>query len=56
MMDGEYGIKDVVLSMPSIVGAEGFIPKVPISLSEDEIKALHKSAETLKSVLEEALE
>ena len=51
MMDGEYGIKDVVLSMPSIVGAEGFI-----SLSEDEIKALHKSAETLKSVLEEALE
>ena len=56
MMDGEYGIKDVVLSMPSIVGAEGFISKVPISLSEDEIKALHKSAETLKSVLEEALE
>ena len=28
MMDGEYGIKDVVLSMPSIVGAEGFISKV----------------------------
>lgn len=56
MMDGEYGIKDVVLSMPSIVGAEGFISKVPISLSEDEINALHKSAETLKSVLEEALE
>ena len=56
MMDGEYGIKDVVLSMPSIVGAEGFISKVPISLSEDEIKALHKSAETLKSVLEEALD
>lgn len=56
MMDGEYGIKDVVLSMPSIVGAEGFISKVPISLSEDEIKALNKSAETLKSVLEEALE
>ena len=56
MMDGEYGIKDVVLSMPSIVGAEGFISKIPISLSEDEIKALHKSAETLKSVLEEALE
>ena len=56
MMDGEYGIKDVVLSMPSIVGAQGFISKVSISLSEDEIKALHKSAETLKSVLEEALE
>lgn len=56
MMDGEYGIKDVVLSMPSIVGAEGFISKVPISLSEDEIKALNKSAETLKSVMEEALE
>ena len=56
MMDGEYGIKDVVLSMPSIVGAEGFISKVPIALSEDEIKALYKSAEILKSVLEEALE
>lgn len=43
-------------SILPIVGAEGFISKVPISLSEDEIKALHKSAETLKSVLEEALE
>ncbi len=54
MMNGEYGISDVVLSMPSIVGAEGFVTKVPISLSEEEVEALQKSAATLKSVLEEA--
>lgn len=35
LMHGEFGIDDVVLSMPSIVGANGIETKVPISLSED---------------------
>lgn len=54
MMDGEYGISDVVLSMPSIVGAEGFITRVPIALSAEETMALQKSALTLKKVLNKA--
>lgn len=54
LMEGEYGIDDIVLSMPSIVGKEGIETRVPISLSEEEIEALQKSAKTLKNVLEGA--
>ena len=51
MMHGEYGIDGVALSMPAIVGADGLEDKVPISLSEDESRALKESAETLKNVV-----
>ncbi len=50
MMHGEYGIEDVVLSMPSIVGANGFETHVPISLNEEETRNLKKSADTLKEI------
>lgn len=53
MMNGEYGIEDVVLSMPCIVGANGCETKVPIALDKEEVTALHESAGTLKKVLEE---
>ena len=53
MMHGEFGIDDVVLSMPSIVGANGLETKVPISLSEDEEINLKKSADTLRSILDD---
>lgn len=53
MMHGEYGIEDVVLSMPCIVGANGCETKVPIALDQEEVTALHESAGTLKKVLEE---
>lgn len=51
MMHGEYGIEDIVLSMPAIVGANGLGEKVPIALDEEEIVLLLKSAATLKSVV-----
>ena len=51
MMHGEYGIDDVVLSMPAIVGKNGLETKVPIELDEEEQAALKKSADTLKEVL-----
>ena len=53
MLHGEYGISDVVLSLPAIVGKNGVETKVPISLSESECKHLMKSAETLKEVIAE---
>lgn len=53
LMHGEFGIDDVVLSMPSIVGANGIETKVPISLSEDEEINLKKSADTLRSILDD---
>ena len=48
MTHGEYGIEDVVLSMPAIVGKYGIETRVPIDLSEEEIEDLKRSAQTLK--------
>lgn len=50
-MHGEYGIDDVVLSMPCVVGRDGIETKVPIQLNEEEIRALHSSAEMLKEMM-----
>lgn len=51
-MRGEYGIEDVVLSMPAIVGAYGMESPIPISLDEKEISKLHESADILKGIAE----
>ncbi len=51
MHHGSYGIKDISLSMPAIVGKNGIEAEVPISLSQDEEEALHKSAEVLKEAI-----
>ena len=53
MMNGQYGIKGISLSMPAIVGKDGVETQVPIQLSEKEISDLKKSAKTLAEVLRE---
>ena len=50
MLHGLYGIDDIALSMPAIVGADGIETHVPISLDEKETAALLASAKTLKEV------
>lgn len=52
-IDGAYGIHDIVMSMPAIVGKEGVEMQVPISLDEEEIKQLQQSAHTLQEVLQD---
>lgn len=52
MMYGEYGISDVALSMPAIVGKNGVEVKVPIPLSEAEVAHLQQSASMLRDVLD----
>ncbi len=51
MLHGEYGIRDVCLSTLSVVGKEGVVAKVLVPLSDEETKALHHSAQTLKDVI-----
>ena len=51
MLHGEYGISDVVLSLPCVVGSNGYETKVPIELSEEEISRLQESADTLKAII-----
>lgn len=55
LMHGEFGISDVALSMPAIVGENGVEKLVPISLDAEELAKLKESAATLKKILAEAL-
>ena len=50
-MNGDFGIKDISLSMPAIVGKDGVECHVPIQLNEEEISKLQKSAKTLSDIL-----
>ena len=50
MMHGEYGISDICLSMPTVVGREGVETRVPTQLNEQEESALSASAEQLSKV------
>ena len=53
MMHGEYGIEDVCLSTLALVGPNGCQGKVEVNLTDEEVWMLHKSAETLKAVIEQ---
>ena len=50
LMTGEYGLNDVVLSIPSVVGEIGVEKVVPIGLNDDELSELRKSADILKNI------
>ena len=52
-MVGEYGIDDVCLSMPTVVGRDGVVCRVPIPMDEGEKSELMQSAGALKDVLEQ---
>ncbi len=51
MLHGEYGIDDVCLSLLNVVGNKGAHSKVLLPLNEEEIKALHHSANCLKEII-----
>jgi L-lactate dehydrogenase len=53
MINGNYGIEDVALSLPSIVNANGVKRIEDLNLTDDELIALRYSAEQLKSILNE---
>lgn len=51
MMNGEYGINDVCLSVLNVVSREGAESKVLVKLTDEELAKLHKSANALKDVI-----
>ena len=53
LMVGEYGLSDIAISMPTIVGRNGIECRVPISLSAEELAELHRSASALKDVIDQ---
>lgn len=51
VMEGEFGINDIALSLPTIVGRHGVVKKVIPKISKTEIHQLKKSADKLKKVV-----
>ena len=51
MLNGEYGIDDVCLSLLNVVGAKGAHAKIMLPLNEEETAALHNSAKVLKDLI-----
>ena len=54
VLDGEYGIKDIALSLPCVVNSSGIDRKIDIQINAEEEALLLNAAEQLKSVLKEA--
>ena len=52
MMHGEYGIDDVCLSIPCVVGPGGVKGKILAHMKDSEMAKLKASARTLKAVIE----
>lgn len=53
LMEGSYGISDVCLSMPAVVGREGIAGRLCIELTDEEQGFLKNSAEVLKKTFQE---
>ncbi|WP_298233219.1 L-lactate dehydrogenase [uncultured Azohydromonas sp.] len=51
LLQGQYGIEDVCLSLPAVVGRQGVRHLLPIPLSPDEEQALRRSAEVIRNAL-----
>jgi len=50
LLDDFYGISDVCLSVPAIVGASGVGERLPVPLSDEELVGLRSSADAVRSV------
>jgi len=51
LMHGQYGVDDVCLSLPFVIGAGGIKRELNVVLTEQEEQKLRHSADTLKSIL-----
>ena len=51
IMRGQYGIENICLSIPSILGKDGVEKVLEIKLNEGELNDLRKSAEELKKLV-----
>ncbi len=53
VLEGEYGIRDVCLSVPTVVGSGGAERVLEVDFSDEEIIGLKNSADTLKKLAKE---
>lgn len=50
-LEGEYGYNDIYLGVPTILGGKGIEEVIELDLTEEEKRALDKSAESVQNVL-----
>jgi malate dehydrogenase len=50
-LEGQFGLKDICIGVPVILGAGGVEKIIELELAEAELAALHKSAATYKEIL-----
>ncbi len=48
LLTGQYGISDVCLSLPTIVGSKGIVSILPIPLNERELQSIRACAEAVR--------
>lgn len=51
-LNGEYGLKDLFVGVPAIIGGGGVEKVIELDLSDEELAALNKSVEAVKKVME----
>ncbi|GAA5159798.1 L-lactate dehydrogenase [Ornithinimicrobium tianjinense] len=53
LLDGDYGLRDVCLSVPTVVGAGGALERLVVPMSADELELLHRSAHSIRTAVQQ---
>ena len=51
-LEGQYGLSDVYLGVPVVLGGNGIERIIELKLNEEEMKLLHESAKAVKETME----
>ncbi len=54
VLEGEYGLRDIALGVPAIIGRKGLVRIVEYDLTDEEKTSLRKSAEVLRDMAKDA--
>ena len=50
LLEGEYGLENVCLSLPCVLGRAGVLRRIPVKLAADELAALRASADAIMAM------
>ena len=53
ILEGQYGLNDVAISVPTIVGRDGIQQIIKVPITQEEQKLLTKSADALKKIIKD---
>ena len=54
ILDGEYGLHDVALSIPRMICADGIMRSFEVHLTDDELEKMHAAAKSVRGALDGA--